>query len=77
MKVKEEKICSFSQEGKRLQLVKVITDGIYMPSGNIVPIIKYQVRLNRKIIDSNESEFCMRKTFAIYCQNIVLQLKIF
>lgn len=36
---------------------------------------KYQVRLNRKIIDTSISEYTMRKLFAMYVQNQILQLK--
>lgn len=79
MQVKEEKICSFTQKNYRLQLIK-LTSWDYDPSivGDLARvIIKYQVRLNRKIIETSISEYQMRKLFAIYCQNIVLQLKIY
>lgn len=67
---KEEKICSFNQKGKRLQLIKIST--IYLqPDGTESIINKYQVRLNRRIIDTSISEYTERKIFAIYCQNII------
>lgn len=127
--MKEEKICSFTQNKYRLQLLKITeikdfytveeiintvggykaiyTDGheihIYDNSLEYEVMrwglkkinenhyivdpeykkkysqykIKYQVRLNRKIIDTSISEYQMRKLFATYCQNIVLQLKIY
>lgn len=74
---KEEKICSFTQKGQRLQLKKIgclvfTTEGEYQCTE-----IKYQVCLNRKVIETSISEYQMRKVFATYCQNIVLQLKIY
>ena len=70
---KEYKICSFTQKGKRLQLIKISI--IYLkPDGTECIVNKYQVRLNRKIIDTSMSEYTERKIFATYCQNIVLQL---
>lgn len=71
MQIKEEKICSFTQKGKRIQLLQlIIYDGINSRS-------KYQVRLNRKVIETSISEYTMRKLFAQMVQNIVLQLKIY
>ena len=69
MQVKEQKICSFTQKDTRLQLVRINREdrGVF----------RYQVRLNRKIIQTSISEYDMRKLFATYCQNIVLQLKIY
>ena len=77
--MKEEKICSFTQKNYRLQLIK-ITSFDYPPElvGELARVIvKYQVRLNRKIIDTSISEYQMRKLFATYCQNIILKLKIY
>lgn len=39
--------------------------------------IKYQVRLNRKNVLTSISEYQIRKLFAMYVQNQVLQLKIY
>lgn len=77
-RVTEEKICSFTQKGKRLQLIRISTevfgtDGLPTDLG----MIRYQVRLNRKVVDTSISEYTMRKLFAMYVQNIVLQLKIY
>lgn len=75
MQIKEEKICSFTQKGHRLQLLKTSIN-ILGIKGDIQPLIRYQVRLNRKVVNSSISEYQERKVFATYCQNIVLQLKI-
>lgn len=126
MKSKEEKICSFTQNGTRLQLLKItnnnyenVVEEITNSVGGYIMLwsdgqkqhikdndveeqarlwglkkdnenyyykerifkgeinVKYQVRLNRKIIDTSISEYQMRKVFATYCQNIILQLKIY
>lgn len=76
--MKEEKIASFQQEKTRLQLLKITCDDIGtdgMPTD--LSVIKYQLRLNRKIIGTSISEYAMRKVFATKVQNIVLQLKMF
>ena len=71
MQIKLKTIASFSQGEQRLQLLKVTK---YAGTGsNLI----YQVRLNRKIIEKSISEYKCRRTFAVYCQNIVLQLKIY
>lgn len=78
MQTKEEKICTFTQKGTRLQLIKITSKDIqkdvleYYRTGKVTNIwCKYQVRLNRKIIDTNISEYEMRKLFATYAQNII------
>ena len=79
MKVKEQKLCSFSEKGYRLQLVQMncfYTMNEYAKVRNW-SCVKYQVRLNRKIVRTSISEYDMRELFATYCQNIVLQLKIY
>ena len=75
MQVKEQKMCSFSEKGYRLQLVKLLW--LDDSTGQYTAVQKYQVRLNRKIVETSISEYEMRKLFATYCQNIVLQLKIY
>ena len=75
MQAKEEKICSFQQKGSRLQLIRLITEWGDTPRDAFTQ--KFQVRLNRKVIDTSISEYQMRKLFATYAQNIVLQLKIY
>lgn len=80
--IKERKICSFTQPGNRLQLIELIYENTGQDintNGEVMyyDTFKYQVRLNRKIIDTSISEYTMRKLFAEYCQNIVLQLKIY
>lgn len=88
MQVKEEKICSFTQNGTRLQLVKITTleaNETYIEGfkkGIIKPYdtdytIKYQIRQNRKVIQTTLLEYQSRKQFAQMVTNIVLQLKIY
>lgn len=82
MQIKEKKICSFTQNGTRLQLIEITqcNKGITTNTAGepmCYDMYKYQVRLNRKIIDTSISEYQMRKLFATYNQNIVLQLKIY
>lgn len=79
MQVKERKICSFTQNNTRLQLVEIrILNEQQLSIGSLYyDKIIYQVRLNRRIIQKNTSEYAMRKVFASYCQNIVLQFKIY
>lgn len=82
MQAKEEKICSFTQKGTRLQLVKKIIPSEkkyfhYETQSYDYYTEKYEVRLNRKIIDTSLSEYTERKLFAQIVQNIVLQLKIY
>lgn len=73
----EKKIATFTQNGTRLQLVQIVKM-YYTPEGEIFNTeVIYQVRLNRKIVDTSISEYTERKIFATYCQNIVLQLKIY
>lgn len=74
MQGQEQKICSFTQNGTRLQLVRVQILG---SDGLPTSLERFQVRLNRKIVSSSISEYQERKVFATYCQNIVLQLKIY
>lgn len=78
MQTKEEKICSFTQKNYRLQMLKITYIQEVEPEYlDLMITTKYQVRLNRKIIDTSISEYTMRKLFATYCKNIVLQLKIY
>lgn len=71
MKIITKKIASFSQHGTNLKLISIdYFNGIH--SGR-----KYQVQLNRKVIKTSISEYECRKIFAVYTQNIVLQLKIY
>lgn len=80
MQIKEETLCSFNQKGVRLQLIKLIktkvAESIYGKNEKMV-ISNYQVRLRRRVVHSSISEYNERKVFATYCQNIVLQLKIY
>lgn len=80
MQIKEETLCSFNQKGVRLQLIKLtktkIAESIYGKNEKMV-ISNYQVRLKRRVVHSSISEYNERKVFATYCQNIVLQLKIY
>ena len=71
--IKESKICSFTQYGSRLQLVRLVLVNALL--GEEVTFL-YQVRLNRKNIGTSSSEYEMRKLFSTYAQNFVLQLKI-
>lgn len=80
--MKEEKICSFTQKNNRLQLIKITKTceeaHIFTVYENKdLPVYRYQVRLNRKIIKTSISEYECRKIFAVYAQNIILQLKIY
>ena len=79
MQTKEKKICSFTQNGTRLQLVQVLVlNQEQLKMGSIyADKTIYQVRLNRKVISSSISEYNERKVFATYAGNIVLQLKIY
>ena len=78
MKIKkirrENTLCSFNSKGVRLQLIELWN---YPGSEFTDPILKYQVLLNRKIKYTNKYEYEARKHFATYCQNIVLQLKLY
>lgn len=76
---KEQKIASFQQGKDKLQLLK-LTEVLEIPGDCEEPDyvdVRYQVRLNRKRIDTSLSEYTMRKLFAMYVQNIILQLKIY
>lgn len=75
MQIKEEKLCSLTQKGTRLQLVKVSKNSVY--KNEPYNYVLYQVRINRKVVDKSTSEYNERKVFATYAQNIVLQLKIY
>lgn len=68
---KEKKLAGLQQGKDRLQLLKMTEDPGYSN------YIKYQVRLNRKVIKTSISEYTMRKLFATYAQNMILQLKIY
>ena len=82
MQIKEKKICSFTQNGTRLQLVELIYKNAAVTKNTAgqpmaYDLFKYQVRLNRKIISTSISEYNERKVFATYAQNIILLLKIY
>lgn len=76
MQIKEEKICSFTQNGYRLQLIQMSTR-IYTIDGKFsYTSPKYQIRENRKVIKTTIHIYQARKIFAQMVTNIVLQLKI-
>lgn len=77
--MKEETIATYTTKNFRLQLLKLTNYDISKPREYIpgVPVYKYQVRMNRKIVQTSISEYTMRKLFAMYVQNQVLQLKIY
>lgn len=79
MQAKQQKICTFSQNEYRLQLIRLskIEYAKNLDPYSSKLTIRYQVLLNRKVISTSISEYAMRKLFATYCQNIVLQLKIY
>ena len=64
----EETLAKLKHGKDDLKLLKV-TDGWGR--------IRYTVRLNRKVQDSNVFEYPMRKLFASIATNIILQLKIY
>lgn len=68
MKYTEEKIATYSQKNVRIQMLKITYDN---------QLIKYQLRINRKVVKTNLFEYPIRKLFAVECQNIILQLKIY
>lgn len=77
--MKEKTIATYTTDKFRLQLLKLTLYDIEKPREYIrgEPVNKYQIRLNRKIIDTSISEYNMRKLFAMYVQNKVLKLKIY
>lgn len=75
--MKEEKIASFQQKKVRLQLIEITTREPITEKELPNFYKKYQIRLNRKVIDTSISEYTERKLFAQMVQNIVLQLKIY
>lgn len=81
MQKKEEKICSFTQKGCRLQLIEItyLNAGITTNTAGepmYYDTFKYQIRQNRKIIETTLIENHARKIFAQMVLNIVYQLKI-
>jgi len=77
--MKERTIATYTTAKFRLQLLELTEEpelNLFDP-WNDKQIKKYQVRLNRKIIQTSISEYTMRKLFAMYVQNQVLQLKIY
>lgn len=77
--MKERTIATYTTENVRLQLLELTYensayDEVARTSYNT---FKYQVRMNRKIIQTSISEYTMRKLFAMYVQNHILQLKIY
>lgn len=76
MQVKDEKLCSFTQKGYRLQLVEMRTL-IYSLDGDFeYTTPRYQIRENRKVVKTTLNLYQARKIFAQMVTNIVLQLKI-
>lgn len=78
--MKEKTIATFTQKNYRLQLLELTftaNEFYYFDEKKVCKQTKWQVRLNRKIIDTSISEYTMRKLFAMYVQNIILQLKIY
>ena len=58
MQIKEEKICSFTQKGKRIQLLDIhiaTKESYYHSETNTYDywIHKYEIRINRKIYKKN------------------------
>ena len=76
--MKERTIATYITNKFRLQLVEINYYSISDPKKYIpgVPAFKYEVRLNRKIVKRSISGYEMRKLFAMYVQNQVLQQKI-
>ena len=72
---KEKQIAKYQDENYKIELVRLAK--VELKNGINSMVIRYQVRMNRKRIQTSISEYTMRKLFAIYVQNIVLQLKIF
>lgn len=66
---KEKQILKYQDETNKLELIRLTT-----PSGGT---IKYQIRHNRKRLETTISEYQARRYFAQMTQNIVLQLKIY
>ena len=81
--MKEETIATYTTKNFRLQLLKLTSDKLEYNHFNQYQIpttgykMRYQVRLNRKVIKTSISEYTMRKLFAKYIQIQVLQLKIY
>ena len=71
---KARTLLSYQSEGVRLQLIQNV---IYTDRNDNGFIIVYQVMKNRRVLDSSHSEYAMRRAFAQYVQNNVLQLKIY
>lgn len=83
--MKEKTIATYKTKNYRLQLVtKTEKFKETKLDQNLKPYkaetglvrMKYEIRLNRKIIKRSIWEYEMRKLFAVYVQNHILQLKI-
>lgn len=70
---KERKIASFQQGKNKLQLLELT---VLNSLGRPTDIIKYQIRLNRKRLQTSNSENQLRKKFLIEIQNILLQTEL-
>lgn len=66
---KEKQILKYQDETNKVVLIRLAT-----PTGGI---IRYQIRHNRRRIETTISEYQARRYFAQMVQNIVLQLKIY
>lgn len=64
----ETTIAKFQQGTLKIHLLK-LADG--------KGIVRYQVRINRKVMYTNIYEYQCRNMFAVYTQNAVLQIKIY
>lgn len=72
---KEKQICKYQDNENKLELLRL--SKLENRNGINYLITHFQVRHNRKRIDTSISEYAMRKLFATMAQNIVLQLKIY
>ena len=73
----EKTIATYTTENFRLQLLELTYENAAWDpvAETSYHMYKYQVRLNRKVVKTSISEYQMRKLFAMYVQNQVLQLK--
>lgn len=73
---KEQKIATYSEPGKRIQLLKITNDQELKNCKNQPKIkIKYQIRRNRKITHTCFSEYVARKKYASIITGEILQQK--